>query len=220
MLYYLSECLTQKWGPFRLFQSHLFLISIGAFLAAFLTLFLLPRFWQLLPRDHGKAILGKDGMKSAGKPTGAGLVVTLVKKPGVKAKISFDGSEPVEEDLLLTTFANGCFCGGGFHSNPLASTTDGMIDSILVSNISRTRFISLVGDYKKGTHLCEKFADVIRHAKAKEVKLLFDNETNVCVDGEILRVKELVLSVLSGAINFLVPFGASPVSSKNTANEA
>ena len=81
MLYYLSECLTQKWGPFRLFQSHLFLISIGAFLAAFLTLFLLPRFWQLLPRDHGKAILGKDGMKSAGKPTGAGLVVTLVALP-------------------------------------------------------------------------------------------------------------------------------------------
>ena len=81
MLYYLSEFLTPKWGPFRLFHSHLFLLTLGAFFAAFLSLFLLPKFWTLLPRDHGKAILGKDGMKSAGKPTGAGLVVTLVALP-------------------------------------------------------------------------------------------------------------------------------------------
>lgn len=81
MLYYLSDILTQKWGPFRLFQSHLLLISIGTFIAAFLSLFILPRFWQILPRDHGKAILGKDGMKSAGKPTGAGLIVTLIALP-------------------------------------------------------------------------------------------------------------------------------------------
>jgi len=81
MLYYLSECLTKQWGPFRLLQSHLLLISIGAFLAAFLSIFLLPRLWRFLPHDHGKAILGKDGMKSAGKPTGAGLVVTLVALP-------------------------------------------------------------------------------------------------------------------------------------------
>lgn len=81
MLYCLSECLTKQWGPFRLLQSHLLLISIGAFLAAFLSIFLLPRLWRFLPHDHGKAILGKDGMKSAGKPTGAGLVVTLVALP-------------------------------------------------------------------------------------------------------------------------------------------
>lgn len=81
MLYHLSEYLTPHWGPFRLFQSHLLLMSTGAFLAAFLALLLLPRFWNLLPRDHGKAILGKDGMKSAGKPTGAGMIVTLIALP-------------------------------------------------------------------------------------------------------------------------------------------
>lgn len=81
MLYYISEYFIKEWGPLRLFQSHLFLISTGAFLGAFLTLFLLPRLWKNLPHDHGKAILGKDGMKSAGKPTGAGLIVTLLALP-------------------------------------------------------------------------------------------------------------------------------------------
>ena len=82
MLYYLSQYLTQFWGPFRLLQSHALLLAGGAFTAAFLTLALLPRLWDRLPRDRGK-VLCKDlgGMKSAGKPTGAGFYVTLICLP-------------------------------------------------------------------------------------------------------------------------------------------
>ena len=70
MLYDLAPYLTKFWGPFRLLQSQLILLSAGTVLAALLVLFLLPKLWHLLPHDHGKAILGKDGMKSAGKPLG------------------------------------------------------------------------------------------------------------------------------------------------------
>jgi len=83
MLYYLSKYLIAAWGPFRLLQSHLLLLSAGAVLAAFATLIALPRVWGLLPRDHGKAIIGKEGMKSAGKPTGAGIAITLAALPAV-----------------------------------------------------------------------------------------------------------------------------------------
>ena len=82
MLYYLSQYLTPLWGPFRLLQSYALLLAGGAFTAALLALALLPRLWDRLPRDRGKAIC-KDlgGMKSAGKPTGAGLWVTLICLP-------------------------------------------------------------------------------------------------------------------------------------------
>jgi phospho-N-acetylmuramoyl-pentapeptide-transferase len=58
------------------------LLAGGTFCAALLSAALLPRLWDRLPRDHGKAIL-KDmgGMKSAGKPTGAGFFVTLIALP-------------------------------------------------------------------------------------------------------------------------------------------
>ena len=141
-----------------------------------------------------------------------GLVITLIRKPGVIAEISVDGAEPTREKLLLTTFANGAYCGGGFHSNPLASLSDGKIDKLLVSNISRTKFISIVGDYKNGTHLGEKFKKIIRNGKCTELKLKFDKITNVCVDGEVISVNELVLSVLKGAMSFRIPKGASPIS--------
>ena len=82
MIYYLSSFLQQFWGPFRLLQSHALLLAGGAFTAAILTWLLLPRLWNRLPRDRGKALL-KDlgGMKSEGKPTGAGLWVSLVALP-------------------------------------------------------------------------------------------------------------------------------------------
>ena len=82
MLYYLSQYLTPVWGPFRMLQSHALLLGGGTFAAAILSWLLLPRLWDRLPRDHGKAILrDMDGMKSRGKPTGAGLVVSLAALP-------------------------------------------------------------------------------------------------------------------------------------------
>ena len=82
MLYYLSQYLIPFWGPFRLLQSHALLLAGGAFSAAFLTLALLPRLWNRLPRDRGKVICSDlGGMKSAGKPTGSGFWVTLIVLP-------------------------------------------------------------------------------------------------------------------------------------------
>lgn len=81
MLYHLSVFLQPYWGPFRLFQSHAILLAGGTFFAALAIALFLPRLWDRLPRDRGKAICGADGMKSQGKPTGAGYYVTLLALP-------------------------------------------------------------------------------------------------------------------------------------------
>lgn len=81
MLYYLAPYLEQFWGPFRLLRSYAFLLALGTMLSALVVVALLPKLWDRSPRDHGKAILGQDGMKSAGKPTGTGLWVTLLLLP-------------------------------------------------------------------------------------------------------------------------------------------
>ena len=82
MIYYLAPYLKQFFGPARLLQSHALLLAGGTIFAALLTWLLLPRLWNLLPRDRGKALCkDMDGMKSAGKPTGAGFLVTLLILP-------------------------------------------------------------------------------------------------------------------------------------------
>ncbi len=81
MLYHVSELLQPYFGPARLLSSRLLLLAGGTFFAALLIAVFLPKLWCFLPHDHGKAILGKDGMKSKGKPTGAGFLVTLLALP-------------------------------------------------------------------------------------------------------------------------------------------
>ncbi len=82
MLFYLAELLKNCWGPFRLFQSHALLLAGGTFTAAVLTWFLLPKLWNRLPRDRGKALLQDlGGLGSQGKPTGAGLWVSILAFP-------------------------------------------------------------------------------------------------------------------------------------------
>lgn len=141
----------------------------------------------------------------------AGLVGTLIRKPGVDMTLSLDGGPEQKKHFLLTTFASGAFCGGGFHSNPAARVGDGKIDALLVNNVTRRKFLALVGDYKKGTHLTPKFRKILDNIKAERVDMRFPRTTNVSVDGEIVSTGELHLRVLKRAISFLIPKGASPI---------
>ncbi len=81
MLYLIAPYLEKYWGPFRLLRSHALLLAAGTLLAAIAVVWLLPKLCKLSPHDHGKAILGADGMVSKGKPTGTGLWVTLLLLP-------------------------------------------------------------------------------------------------------------------------------------------
>ena len=81
MLYFIAPYLEKYWGPFRLLRSHALLLAAGTLLAALAVVCLLPKLCRFSPHDHGKAILGSDGMVSKGKPTGTGLWVTLLLLP-------------------------------------------------------------------------------------------------------------------------------------------
>ena len=73
MLPWLGKLLTPIFGPFRLFNSYLFLASIGAGLATLGTWYLLPKLWNLLPRDRGR-IHAVNSEQAKGKPVAAGVI--------------------------------------------------------------------------------------------------------------------------------------------------
>ena len=77
MFPYLAEILTDYWGPFRLLGSYFVLIGIGGCLAMVLTYWLLPKYWDSLPHDQGKALV-KGGEIAKGKPTGAGIIMVSI----------------------------------------------------------------------------------------------------------------------------------------------
>lgn len=152
----------------------------------------------------------------------AGLIATLIKKPGVAIKHLVRGDEQADDlKLLLVTCGKGCFYGGGFHSNPRANLTDCRLDSLVVNDISRRKFVALVGSYKKGTHLDNpEFGTVLTHKKVDGIDIVFDHGANVSVDGEVIRYDELHVSLIPRGLRFLIPKGSAYRKEDLSAKEA
>ena len=138
-----------------------------------------------------------------------GVAVELIRKPGIKLSVSLDGGEPEEKELLLSTFSNGRYYGGGFNASPKARLCDGLMDVCFVNNISRRKFISIVKYYRSGEYLdMKKFDSIVDFQRAKEAHLEFDKEQTFCIDGELFESKTLDLKILPRALNIIIPRGS------------
>lgn len=139
-----------------------------------------------------------------------GLVITLIRKPGVEAVVTLDDGEPQKRRMLLTSAANGAWCGGGFHSTPLALLQDGVLDALLIKNVGRIHFLSLVKAYKQGTILENNRArKVIDYVKCHTIRYEFDGVQSICVDGEVTEAQDLCIDVVPAALGLIVPRGAT-----------
>ena len=135
------------------------------------------------------------------------ILINLIKKKGANLKIELDGEEKHNGKLLLTSLANGCYCGGGIKSNPLAEIKDGNININIIKNVSRLRFISLLPSYMKGTVLERKSAEkIIVSEKCRNVTVTPINGTiRICIDGEITDAGKTEFKIIHNGINFVIP---------------
>ncbi|HEY3800206.1 MAG TPA: hypothetical protein VGL58_17805 [Caulobacteraceae bacterium] len=83
MLSWIDDVFGRTFGPLRLFNSFFFLAAVGYAFAALSTWIALPRLWNRLPRDQGRAFaVGAEA--SVGKPVSAGIIfVSLFCVAGV-----------------------------------------------------------------------------------------------------------------------------------------
>ena len=137
----------------------------------------------------------------------ASILINLVRKKGANLKIELDGVEKYNGKLLLTSLANGCYCGGGIKSNPLAEIKDGFININIIKNVSRLRFLSLLPSYMKGNVLKRKSAKkFIVSEKCKEVTVTpVNGSIRICIDGEITDAGKTEFKIIHNGINFVIP---------------
>lgn len=149
-----------------------------------------------------------------------GVVVELIRKSGTKLRVSLDGGPAEERSLLLSTFSNGRYYGGGFNASPKARLCDGLMDVCFVRNMSRTRFIGLVKYYRSGEYLNEeRFKKIVDFHRCSEAVLEFESEQSVCIDGELIEGKRFELKVLPRALKILIPKGSAFSKDETTAPE-
>lgn len=137
------------------------------------------------------------------------IFVMLIGKRGANLKIEIDGKERHFGKLLLTSVANGCYCGGGIKSNPLASIRDGKININIIKNVSRLKFLRLLPYYMKGNFLkLKNIEKVIISEKCSEIAITpLDGKIRICIDGEIIDAGKTRFEICPGAFSFVVPAG-------------
>lgn len=139
----------------------------------------------------------------------AAAVPVLSRMKPYRMRYTADGKS-VEEDLLLCCIANGGFCGGGFHSAPKASVSDGIMDVCIVRPVKGLKLLKLLLKYHEGTHLeAEEAKGIVEYLQCRTFDLRPVSPVNVCIDGEIREFSGSSFEVLPGAVQLVVPAGCS-----------
>lgn len=137
-----------------------------------------------------------------------GVMIILKQMPFTDMEITIDGDEKLSGKYLLCAIANGAYCGSGFNALSNAVIDDGLIDVVAVEPMSRLKFVSIVGKYKKGTLLGTPIADkILTYRRCKEMKINFGSKMNICIDGEMYGSKGTEFRMINKAIWFSAPKG-------------
>lgn len=132
----------------------------------------------------------------------------LIRGLNQKWTITMDG-ETVTGDFALMAVCNGRYYGGGFIPTLAARMDDGVLQTILVSRISRLDLIRLIGKYAKG-----RYYELPQFAKCVTPREIViespDADIVTCLDGEILHNRKVTLRMAQGKVNVFGPAGCDP----------
>jgi len=157
------------------------------------------------------ARIGVDVHKYSGIPIIGGatgyvvsLVVNLIKGVARYFHISAEGME-LDGRFSLICACNGRFYGGGFNPVPEARPDDGALDYLIVNDVSRLKFIMIVGKYAKGRF--RELGDVITYVRGDRLEIEAGSEFVVNIDGEAVFTKKMCFKLVPQGLNFIFPPG-------------
>lgn len=109
-----------------------------------------------------------------------------------------------DQPTSILCICNGRHYGGGFMPVPDAMPDDGILDTLLVPQVSLATFARLVGDYANG-----KYADhldlIQAHHTAGPIHYQAREPITTVVDGEVMIAKEFAVSLSDKKLNFFWP---------------
>ena len=132
----------------------------------------------------------------------------LFRKIGRRWRVTLD-DEVIEDDFALVSMCNGRYYGGGSTPVPEARMDDGILNTVLVKNISRLKFAGLFGAYSDGRYRSLP-PEVIRVVTAKNVRIQSEDDIVTCLDGETIHSRDVRLTLSEKRLNFFGPKGCDP----------
>ena len=131
----------------------------------------------------------------------AAALCALGRYRNVGVRVSLDEGRELRVESNLIVVANGRYAGGGMMFAPGAELDDGLLDVVLTDGVSRLEIVRELSRVGRGGHLRNPKVSLVR---ARAVTIESDPPLAVEVDGEPAGQTPARLSVLPGAVRFIV----------------
>ena len=119
--------------------------------------------------------------------------------------IIIDGNKEKENCYTIAVFANSKYYGGSYYASPLSDIQDGLMDIVLLPQFSRLGILKILPVYEKGKHLEEKYKNIVHYKQAKKVELKTKEPITLCLDGELITLKDPTIEICEKKIKILIP---------------
>ena len=129
-------------------------------------------------------------------------VVNVIRGIGEHYVIEIEG-ERIDGRHTMICVCNGSYYGGGFHPVPTADPCDGLLDVLLVKEVSRLDVPKVIGKYKAGRYA--ELPKLVRHIRTKELKITCDGPTSINLDGELRIATEIHMRIADQKLRFFYP---------------
>ena len=129
-----------------------------------------------------------------------GLLTTFLFYKNRQVALKVDG-EAEERKVCVVLISNGKYGGGGMLAAPQANPSDGVLDVLIIDDLSKLDLLWSLPRVYKGTHLTHPKVAVKR---AKEVDIQPGRPTALQADGELLGEGSARVYVLPAALNVVV----------------
>ena len=113
------------------------------------------------------------------------------------------GGETFDGEQTLICACNGRYYGGGFNPVPDADPTDGLMDVLLIRDVSRLKVLEVIGKFKNGHY--RDYPDLIRHFRTDRLQILCDGPTAINLDGELRTANEVTFTIAEEKLRFFFP---------------
>ena len=120
----------------------------------------------------------------------------------VEFEVTIDGGSPRRFTGYSVAAANSKQFGGGMRLAPEASLTDGLLDVVIIEDMSKLRFLRLAPTVFSGRHLRYRAVAVVR---GREVRIESAQPFTLYADGEAIAELPVTIRVLPAAVRMIVP---------------
>ena len=113
--------------------------------------------------------------------------------------------ETIDGNQTMICVCNGQYYGGGFNPVPTADPTDGVLEVLLVTKVSRLQVAQVVGKYKNGKYT--ELPRLVRHFRTDRVKITCDKPSPINLDGELRMGQTIEMKRADKKLRFFYPKG-------------